>query len=73
MTQGETVEEALFNASEVLTLTMEYRLDQEQEIPEPSNMTGKNIYLISPEENPYTLPLNNHNKRSLIPRLTLTK
>ncbi len=49
MTQGETIEEALFNASEVLTLTMEYRLDEEQEIPEPFNITGKNIYLISPD------------------------
>jgi antitoxin HicB len=49
ITQGETIEEALFNASEVLTLTMEYRLDEEQEIPEPSNITGKNIYLISPD------------------------
>ena len=48
MTQGETIEEALFNAFEVLTLTMEYRLDEEQEIPEPSNTTGKNIHLISP-------------------------
>jgi len=48
MTQGETIEEALFNASEVLTLTMEYRLDEEQEIPEPSKTTGKDIYLISP-------------------------
>ena len=49
ITQGETIEEALFNASEVLTLTMEYRLDEEQKIPEPSNITGKNIYLISPD------------------------
>jgi antitoxin HicB len=48
MTQGETMEEALFNASEVLTLTMEYRLDQEQEIPDPSQITGANIHLISP-------------------------
>ena len=48
ITQGETMEEALFNASEVLTLTMEYRLDEEQKIPEPSQTTGCNIYLISP-------------------------
>jgi len=48
ITQGETMEEALFNASEVLTLTMEYRLDEEQKIPEPSQVTGSNIHLISP-------------------------
>jgi len=49
MTQGETMEEALFNASEVLSLTMEYRLDKEQKIPEPSNITGNTIHLISPD------------------------
>lgn len=48
ITQGETMEEALFNASEVLTLTIEYRLDEEQKIPEPSQVTGNNIHLISP-------------------------
>ena len=48
MTQGETIEEAIFNASEVLTLTMEYRLDEEQEIPESSQITGSDIHLISP-------------------------
>lgn len=49
MTQGETLEEALFNAFEVLTLTMEYRLDENQEIPEPSNIKGSHIHLISPD------------------------
>jgi len=48
LTQGETMEEALFNASEVLTLSMEYRLDEEQEIPDPSDIVGDNIYLIAP-------------------------
>jgi antitoxin HicB len=48
MTQGETMDEALFNASEVLTLTIEYRLDEEQEIPEVSPVTGSDIHLISP-------------------------
>lgn len=48
MTQGETMEEALFNASEVLTLSLEYRLDEEQKIPEPSQITGSDIHLISP-------------------------
>jgi len=49
MTQGETLEEALFNASEVLTLTMEYRLDEDQKIPEPSIIKGRHIHLISPD------------------------
>ena len=48
ITEGETMEEALFNASEVLTLAMEYRLDEEQNIPDPSNIAGDNIHLISP-------------------------
>jgi len=48
MTQGENMEEALFNASEVLTLTLEYRLDEDREIPEPSQITNSNTYLISP-------------------------
>lgn len=49
LTQGDTLEEALFNASEVLTLTIEYRLDEEQDIPEPSRMTGGDIHLVSPD------------------------
>lgn len=49
MTQGETLEEALFNASEVLTLALEYRLDEDQEIPEPSSVTGDDIHLVSPD------------------------
>ncbi|MCI5218218.1 MAG: type II toxin-antitoxin system HicB family antitoxin [Candidatus Electrothrix sp. LOE2] len=49
VTQGDTLEEALFNASEVLTLTLEYRLDEGLDLPEPSPITGENIYLIPPD------------------------
>jgi antitoxin HicB len=35
-TQGETLEEAAFNASEVLSAILAYRLEDNQEIPEPS-------------------------------------
>jgi len=35
-TQGETLEEAAFNASEVLTGILAYRIENHQEIPEPS-------------------------------------
>ncbi|MCQ8106479.1 type II toxin-antitoxin system HicB family antitoxin [Methylomonas sp. SURF-2] len=37
-TQGETIEEAVFNAAEVLTGILAYRLDHNQDIPEPSPM-----------------------------------
>lgn len=36
ITQGETLDEALFNAVEVLTLTIEGRIEEGIEIPEPS-------------------------------------
>lgn len=36
ITEGETVDEALFNASEVLTLTLEARADEGMELPRPS-------------------------------------
>lgn len=35
-TEGDTMEEALFNAAEVLTLTLNGRMDEGQEIPVPS-------------------------------------
>lgn len=46
VTEGETLEEALFNASEVLTLTLEGRTEEEMEIPVPSVL--KNAYEIAP-------------------------
>lgn len=49
LTQGMTLDEALFNAAEVLTLVIEHRLEQEQEIPEPSELTGNDIHWIAPE------------------------
>uniref|UniRef100_UPI00146E7146 type II toxin-antitoxin system HicB family antitoxin n=1 Tax=Lamprocystis purpurea TaxID=61598 RepID=UPI00146E7146 len=35
-TEGKTLEEALFNAAEVLTLTLDGRMDEGQPIPAPS-------------------------------------
>lgn len=35
-TEGETLEEALFNAAEVLTLTLDGRMEEGQPIPAPS-------------------------------------
>ncbi len=49
ITDGETLEEALFNAQEVLTLTLESRLEENYEIPSPKHLTGKNIFLVAPE------------------------
>lgn len=37
-TDGETLEEAIYNASEVLTLTLECRVEGKEEIPEPSEI-----------------------------------
>lgn len=46
ITEGDTLEEALFNASEVLTLTLEGRAEEEMDIPTPSII--KEAYEIAP-------------------------
>lgn len=46
ITEGETLEEAAFNAAEVLTLTLEGRMEEDMEIPLPSIV--KDAYLIAP-------------------------
>jgi len=46
ITEGATLEEALWNAAEVLTLTLEGRIDEGLEIPFPSVV--KNVYMIAP-------------------------
>lgn len=48
-TEGETLEEALFNAAEVLTLMLECRLDDKEKIPQPSRIKKKNVYWIAPD------------------------
>jgi antitoxin HicB len=40
ITEGDTEAEALLNAAEVLTLTLEGRRDEGEEIPEPRNHGG---------------------------------
>lgn len=48
-TEGETESEALFNASEALTLTLEGRIDEGIDIPLPSNIkASKKVHLIAP-------------------------
>lgn len=48
ITEGETMEEAVFNASEVLTLTLESRIDEGIDIPMPSYCNCKGAKLIAP-------------------------
>lgn len=48
ITDGESLEEALFNAQEVLTLTIEGRMDEGINIPDPQQASGKNIHFIAP-------------------------
>jgi antitoxin HicB len=43
-TQGNDLEEVAYNASEVLTGIILYRLDNAQDVPEPSDITGENIH-----------------------------
>ena len=46
ITEGETLEEALLNATDVLTLTLEGRMEEHIKIPPPSQQA--NAHLISP-------------------------
>ncbi len=49
-TEGESLSEALFNAQEVLNLSLEGRLEDGIEIPPPdTDKSAKNEYLITPE------------------------
>jgi antitoxin HicB len=48
LTEGETLEEALFNAREVLTLTLEARLAEGMDLPIPGESTGENVHGITP-------------------------
>jgi antitoxin HicB len=48
ITEGETLEEALFNASEALDLSLEQRLIDKEDIPLPSKKRGKKFHLITP-------------------------
>jgi antitoxin HicB len=47
-TEGETLEEALFNAAEVLTLTLDGRMEEGQPIPAPSAPSGAEAHAIAP-------------------------
>lgn len=48
ITEGESLEEALHQAAEALTLTLEGRLDENIAVPKPSQRRSKNTYYIAP-------------------------
>lgn len=48
ITEGENIKEALANASEVLTLSLEGRLDEGMKIPLPTTTKRKNIHIFAP-------------------------
>ncbi len=48
ITEGDTLDECLFNAADVLTLTLEGRLEEDQPIPEPTPNLA-DAYYIAPE------------------------
>ncbi len=47
-TEGETKEEALFNAAEVLSAMLAWRLDESQEVPSPSQKV-RGAHYIAPD------------------------
>jgi antitoxin HicB len=49
MTEGATLEEAELNAQEALSGILEYRLDENQEIPYPAVIAEENVRYISPD------------------------
>lgn len=49
-TQGQTLEEAAFNAAEVLTGILAYRLEHNQDIPEPSPVQDGQLWAMPSAE-----------------------
>nr|WP_078129738.1 type II toxin-antitoxin system HicB family antitoxin [Leptospira alexanderi] len=50
ITEGDTIEEALENARDVLSLYLESIDSRKLPIPKPSHKKGKNVYYIEPEK-----------------------
>ncbi|MBF0466436.1 MAG: type II toxin-antitoxin system HicB family antitoxin [Nitrospirae bacterium] len=49
ITDGETIEQALFNAKEALTGYLAVVFERDHSVPEASDLKGDNIYLVEPE------------------------
>ena len=51
ISEGDTLEEAIFNAIEVLDLTLKSRIEDNEAIPLPHTESGENIRMIAPDVN----------------------
>ena len=70
ITEGETLEEAIFNAQEVLTLSLEGRLDEKIDVPLPSVIEGKDIHQVAPSAMVQTALLIHESRKN---RLTMAE
>lgn len=50
-TEGDTLDEALSNAAEVLGLILGYRQEKGQPVPVPARIDGPDVYKITPRWN----------------------
>lgn len=48
ITEGDTLDEALCNAAEVLGLVLGYRQESGRPIPAPGRIDGPNVYRVAP-------------------------
>jgi antitoxin HicB len=62
ISEGGSLEEAMFNAVEVLDLTIVSRLDDKEEIPLPHEESSENIHMIAPDANIQAVLLFRFNK-----------
>lgn len=51
ISEGDTLEEANYNATEVLDLTLKSRMEDNELIPIPHSKTGDKVYMIAPDVN----------------------
>ena len=49
MTEGATMEEAELNAQEALSGILEFRLDENQDIPDPTVINDENVRYVAPD------------------------
>ena len=51
ISEGDTLEEANYNATEVLDLTLKSRMEDNEPIPLPHSESGANVHMIAPDVN----------------------
>ena len=49
ISEGDSLEEAIYMASEVLDVTLVSRMTDKENIPQPHEQVGENIYMIAPD------------------------